>query len=57
MGCVGVWKAPPNQVGGAVKAALETGYRHIDGAWAYQVSSSCASVGCGSLFRVWLHAT
>ena len=38
-----------------MKAALETGYRHIDGAWAYQVSSSCASVGCGSLFRVWFH--
>ncbi|KAM5540762.1 hypothetical protein V8D89_005406 [Ganoderma adspersum] len=33
---LGVWKAPPNQVGGAVKAALETGYRHIDGAWAYR---------------------
>ncbi|KAI1783566.1 NADP-dependent oxidoreductase domain-containing protein [Ganoderma leucocontextum] len=32
---LGVWKAPPNQVGGAVKAALEAGYRHIDGAWAY----------------------
>ena len=34
----GVWQAAPNEVGQAVKAALKTGYRHIDDAWAYQVS-------------------
>ena len=35
---VGVWQAPPNQVGDAVTAALKAGYRHIDDAWAYHVS-------------------
>lgn len=35
MSTIGVWKAPPNEVGGAVKAALAAGYRHIDGAWIY----------------------
>ncbi|TBU21995.1 NADP-dependent oxidoreductase domain-containing protein [Dichomitus squalens] len=33
---LGVWQAPPNQVGDAVTAALKAGYRHIDGAWAYR---------------------
>ncbi|PPQ65906.1 hypothetical protein CVT26_000926 [Gymnopilus dilepis] len=32
---LGVWKASPGDVKGAVKAALEAGYRHIDEAWAY----------------------
>lgn len=32
---LGVWKAEPADVKGAVKAALEAGYRHIDEAWAY----------------------
>jgi len=32
---LGVWQASKGEVGGAVKAALQAGYRHIDGAWAY----------------------
>ncbi|KJA17444.1 hypothetical protein HYPSUDRAFT_46386 [Hypholoma sublateritium FD-334 SS-4] len=32
---LGVWKAGPGEVGPAVKAALNAGYRHIDGAWIY----------------------
>jgi diketogulonate reductase-like aldo/keto reductase len=32
---LGVWRAQPGEVGDAVKAALQTGYRHIDGAWIY----------------------
>lgn len=34
---LGVWKATSGEVGSAVKAALDAGYRHIDGAWAYRV--------------------
>ncbi|KAJ6488950.1 NADP-dependent oxidoreductase domain-containing protein [Mycena sanguinolenta] len=33
---LGVWRARPNEVGEAVKAALKAGYRHIDGAWVYR---------------------
>ncbi|KAJ7261773.1 NADP-dependent oxidoreductase domain-containing protein [Mycena haematopus] len=33
---LGVWRARPNEVGKAVKAALSAGYRHIDGAWIYR---------------------
>ncbi|KAI0917638.1 hypothetical protein AcW1_007203 [Taiwanofungus camphoratus] len=33
---LGVWQADPGQVGAAVKTALKTGYRHIDGAWIYR---------------------
>ncbi|KAF8657312.1 hypothetical protein AX16_002234 [Volvariella volvacea WC 439] len=33
---LGVWRASPGEVGEAVKAALATGYRHIDGAWIYR---------------------
>ncbi|KAI0700084.1 NADP-dependent oxidoreductase domain-containing protein [Cytidiella melzeri] len=32
---LGVWKAGKGEVGQAVKHALKTGYRHIDGAWIY----------------------
>ncbi|KAI0345590.1 Aldo/keto reductase [Trametopsis cervina] len=32
---LGVWKADPGEVGQAVKHALKSGYRHIDGAWIY----------------------
>ncbi|KAL0960495.1 hypothetical protein HGRIS_005533 [Hohenbuehelia grisea] len=32
---LGVWRAEKNLVGTAVKAALNVGYRHIDGAWIY----------------------
>lgn len=39
----GVWQADPGQVGAAVKTALKTGYRHIDGAWIYRVSPSSVS--------------
>ncbi|KAL0573978.1 hypothetical protein V5O48_007970 [Marasmius crinis-equi] len=33
---LGVWRAGKGEVGGAVKAALNAGYRHIDGAWIYR---------------------
>jgi diketogulonate reductase-like aldo/keto reductase len=32
---LGVWQAGPEDVKAAVKTALNAGYRHIDGAWAY----------------------
>ncbi|TFK27646.1 Aldo/keto reductase [Coprinopsis marcescibilis] len=32
---LGVWRAEKGKVGEAVKTALNTGYRHIDGAWIY----------------------
>ncbi|TCD66857.1 hypothetical protein EIP91_000811 [Steccherinum ochraceum] len=32
---LGVYLSKPGEVGAAVKTALKTGYRHIDGAWAY----------------------
>lgn len=35
---IGVWQAGKGEVGAAVKAALDAGYRHIDGAWRYAVS-------------------
>ncbi|KZT11775.1 Aldo/keto reductase [Laetiporus sulphureus 93-53] len=33
---LGVWQADKGLVGAAVKTALSTGYRHIDGAWIYR---------------------
>jgi len=33
---LGVWQAGKGEVGNAVKVALASGYRHIDGAWAYR---------------------
>ncbi|KAI9065994.1 hypothetical protein FKP32DRAFT_1756257 [Trametes sanguinea] len=33
---LGVWQAGKGEVGEAVRTALKAGYRHIDGAWAYQ---------------------
>ncbi|OSX57147.1 hypothetical protein POSPLADRAFT_1186063 [Postia placenta MAD-698-R-SB12] len=32
---LGVWQAGKGEVGAALKTALDTGYRHIDGAWIY----------------------
>ncbi|KAJ3715603.1 NADP-dependent oxidoreductase domain-containing protein [Lentinula guzmanii] len=33
---LGVWRAPKDQTVTAVKTALDSGYRHIDGAWVYR---------------------
>ncbi|KAF9235671.1 NADP-dependent oxidoreductase domain-containing protein [Melanogaster broomeanus] len=33
---LGVWQAEKGEVGNAVKTALKSGYRHIDGAWIYR---------------------
>ncbi|KZT37879.1 hypothetical protein SISSUDRAFT_1062454 [Sistotremastrum suecicum HHB10207 ss-3] len=33
---LGCWRAREGEVGNAVKTALKAGYRHIDGAWAYE---------------------
>lgn len=41
----GVWQAGEGEVGAAVKVALEAGYRHIDGAWKYDVSGAAADDG------------
>ena len=48
MGVIGVWQAAKDEVGTAVKAALEAGYRHIDGAWVYGVSDSTIFVKSGA---------
>ena len=48
----GVWQAGEGEVGAAVKVALEAGYRHIDGAWKYDVSATNARVGEYMLKRV-----
>ncbi|KAH7874220.1 NADP-dependent oxidoreductase domain-containing protein [Lentinula edodes] len=33
---LGVWRAPKDKTAAAVKTALKSGYRHIDGAWIYR---------------------
>jgi diketogulonate reductase-like aldo/keto reductase len=34
----GTWQSAPGEVASAVSYALQNGYRHIDGAFMYQVS-------------------
>jgi diketogulonate reductase-like aldo/keto reductase len=46
---LGTWKASPGEVGGAVTAALELGYRHLDCASIY---GNEAEIGA-SLERAW----
>ena len=36
---LGTWQAHKGEVGKAVEHALKSGYKHIDAAWCYQVSS------------------
>ncbi|KIY69332.1 Aldo/keto reductase [Cylindrobasidium torrendii FP15055 ss-10] len=54
---LGVWKSAPDEVGRAVTAALNAGYRHIDDAWIYRNEEEVgAALAASSVDRkdVWL---
>jgi len=60
---LGTWQAPKGQVGAAVKAALESGYRHVDCAAIYGNEAEIGEVfaetfgGGGALKREDVFAT
>jgi hypothetical protein len=48
---LGVWRSGRGEVGGAVKTALQAGYRHIDGAWIYGVCFLVTYINLGEYLK------